>query len=160
MNHRDLLGLFKSSHQKCSVKEVVPKRLANFTGKPLCRSLFLIKLQTQSSNFIKKRLQDWCFSVKFATFLRTSILENICERLLLFVSSQNTIAYSSGKFGLDETLTECKASIIFKHNNFIPSNAVISFKYKLKNVPVTFRLIFLLNFLTLRAFEIFCFTPG
>ena len=69
-----------------------------------------------------------------------------------------TLAYSSGRFGLDETLTECKASIIFKHNNFIPSNAVISFKYKLKNVPVTFQLIFLLNFLTLRAFEILFYT--
>ena len=29
------------------------------------------------------RLQNRCFPVKFAKFLRTSILKNICERLLL-----------------------------------------------------------------------------
>ena len=43
----------------------------------------------------------------FAKFLRTSILKNICERLLLLVSPQNTITNSGGEFGLDETLTEC-----------------------------------------------------
>ena len=105
MNHRDLLGLFRSSHRRCSVKKGVLKKFAYFTGKHLCWSLFLIK-------FIKKRLQHWCFSVKFAKFLRTSILKNICERLFLFVSPQNTIANSSGAFALDETLTECKVSII------------------------------------------------
>ena len=51
------------------------------------------------------------FSVKFAKFLRTSILKNICEKLILFVSPQNTIANSSGELGLDKTLTECKVSI-------------------------------------------------
>ena len=39
----------------------------------------------------------------------------ICERLLLFVSPQNTIANSSGEFGLDETSTERKVSIFLKH---------------------------------------------
>ena len=38
----------------------------------------------------------------------------ICERLLLFVSPQNTITNSSVEFGLDETSTECKVSIFFK----------------------------------------------
>ena len=38
----------------------------------------------------------------------------ICERLLLFVSPENTITNISGKFGLDETLTECKLSVFFK----------------------------------------------
>ena len=33
--------------------------------------------------FIKKRLQHRCFPVKFAKFLKTSFLKNICERLLL-----------------------------------------------------------------------------
>ena len=51
------------------------------------------------------------FSVKFAKFLRTSILKNICEKLILFVSPQNTIANSSDELGLDKTLTECKVSI-------------------------------------------------
>ena len=35
----------------------------------------------------------------------------ICERLLLFVSPQNTITNSGGEFGLDENSTECKVSI-------------------------------------------------
>ena len=37
----------------------------------------------KACNFIKKRLQRRCFPVKFAKFLRTPILKNICERLLL-----------------------------------------------------------------------------
>ena len=35
----------------------------------------------------KKRLQHRCFALKFAEFLRTRILGNICERLLLFLQS-------------------------------------------------------------------------
>ena len=36
------------------------------------------------SNFIKEKLQDWCFPVKFAQFFKTSILKNICEILFLY----------------------------------------------------------------------------
>ena len=70
------------------------------------RSLGLVQ-EAWACNFIKKRLQHFCFPVKFPNFLRTSILKNICERLLLFVSPQNTTANRSGMFALDETLTEC-----------------------------------------------------
>ena len=35
------------------------------------------------NNFFKKRLQHRCFPVKLAKFLRTPILNNICQRLLL-----------------------------------------------------------------------------
>ena len=38
-------------------------------------------------------------------------MKNTCERLLLFVSPQNTVANSRGEFGLDETLTKWKVSI-------------------------------------------------
>ena len=41
---------------------------------------FLIKLQT--SRFIEKGLQDWCFLLHVRTFLRTPILRN-SERLVL-----------------------------------------------------------------------------
>ena len=147
MNHRNLLGLFRISHRRCYVKDGVPKNFENFTGKHLCWSLFLMKLLVQACNFIKKRLHHQCFPVKFAKFLRTSFFNNICERLLLFVSPQNTIANSSFEFGLDQTLAECEVSILFKHNNFIRSNASISYiKYKLKNVLLTFQLTFLLDF--------------
>ena len=62
----------KSSRRRCSVKKSV---LKNFTGKNLCWSLFLIKLLA--------RLQHRCFPMKFKKFLRTPIVKNICERLLL-----------------------------------------------------------------------------
>ena len=63
--------------------------------------------------------------MKLAKILRTPVLKNIYERLLLFVSPQNTITNSGGGFGLDETSTECKVSIFFKRNNFIQSNAAM-----------------------------------
>ena len=74
------------------------------TKTPMLESLF----NKVTSNFIKKRLQHYSFPVKF---LRSSILKNTCERLLLFVSPQNTVANSRGEFGLDETLTKWKVSI-------------------------------------------------
>ena len=36
----------------------------------------------KTCSFIKNRLHHWSFPVKFAKYLRTSILKNICERLL------------------------------------------------------------------------------
>ena len=53
-----------------------------FTEKCLCWSLFSNKkVGLQSWNFIKKRLQQRRFPVDIEKFLRTSILNNICERL-------------------------------------------------------------------------------
>ena len=83
--------------------------------------------------------------MKFAKFQRTSILKNSWERLLLFVSPQNTIANSGSELGLDEALTKCKVNFI-KQNHFIPSNAAISFIYEFRNVSLTVQLASLLNF--------------
>ena len=88
MNHR-YLGLFRSSHRSYSVEKCALKNFANFLGKHLCWSLFFNSVA--GTNFI-------------------------CERLLLFVSPQNTIKNSSGEFGLDQTSTECKVSIFLKTN--------------------------------------------
>ena len=63
----------KSSHQMRSIKEVILKNFAIFTGKHMCWSLFF--------SFIKKRLQHRYVTVE--KFLRTLILKNICVRLLL-----------------------------------------------------------------------------
>ena len=52
------------------------KNFANFTGKPLCWSLFLKSCRVEAWNIIKKRLQRKCFPVKFAKFLRTPFLQN------------------------------------------------------------------------------------
>ena len=58
--------VYRSSHQRCSIKKTVSKNFAIFRGKHLCWSLFSIK-----SNFIKKRLQHSCFHVSIAKFLKT-----------------------------------------------------------------------------------------
>ena len=63
---------FTSSYQRCSIKEAVLIMFAIFTEKRL-----------QACNFIKKRLQHRYFPVSIANFLRTSILNNIYDRLLL-----------------------------------------------------------------------------
>ena len=60
---------FKSSHRRCSVKKGVLKKVANFTGKHLCRGLFLIKLQ----------------AFRFATLLKeTPTLVFYCEICEIF----------------------------------------------------------------------------
>ena len=61
----------------------VLKNFVIFTGKHLCWSLFLIKLQ--ACKFIEKRLEHWCFSLHVKKFLTTSVLENFRERLLLII---------------------------------------------------------------------------
>ena len=61
----------------------VLKNFVIFTGKHLCWSLFLIKLQ--ACKFIEKRFQHRCFSFHVKKFLRTPILKNIREWLLLII---------------------------------------------------------------------------
>ena len=56
----------RSSHRRYSVKKAFPKYS-----------------QYSQENINKNRLWDRCFSVNIAKFLRTSILKNICKRLLL-----------------------------------------------------------------------------
>ena len=59
------------------------KNFGNFTRNHQCWRL--IKLQASRPTILyKKRLQHCCLPVKFAKFLRTPILRNICERLLLY----------------------------------------------------------------------------
>ena len=74
-NDRLLLVMSRSSDRKCSVSKGVLKNFANFTGKHMCWTLFL-----------KKRLQHRCFPVKFAKLLRTLVLKNTSEQLLLAAS--------------------------------------------------------------------------
>ena len=68
--------------------------------------------------------------MKLAKILRTPVLKNIYERLLLSVSPQNTITNSGGGFGLDETSTECKVSIFLNvtilFNQMQPYNLYVS----------------------------------
>ena len=59
----------RSSRLQMFFKLGALKNFANFTGKHLCWSLFLIKFLR---NFIKDIPTQVCWSVKFAKFLRTS----------------------------------------------------------------------------------------
>ena len=132
MKHRGVLGLFRSSHRSCSVKKAVLKNFANFTGKHLCWSLFLITLQVfRPAILLKKILLHWCFPMLFAKFLRTPSLQNIWERLFLFISLQNNIANSSGEFGLDETSTKCNVNI-FLNVTILFNHGVIYFHDPIK----------------------------
>ena len=78
---------------------------------PVLESLFNNVAGLQACNFIKKILQHRCFPMKFAKFLRTPILKNIFERLLLFVSPQDTITNNGTEFGLNETSADWEVSI-------------------------------------------------
>ena len=62
--------IYKSSHQRCSVRKGVLRNFAKFTGKQLCQSLW-----------------ERCFPVNFAKFLRTTFLQNTSRRLLLNIGS-------------------------------------------------------------------------
>ena len=66
-------------------KKGVLKKFTNFTRKQLYWSLFPMKVQAWLYNFFKKRLQHRCFLLKLTKFLKTLIINNICERLLLSV---------------------------------------------------------------------------
>ena len=65
----------RTSHRRCSVKKIFLKIYKISPESPVLETVFL--------NFFKKRLQHRCFPVKIAKVLRTPILKNICERLLL-----------------------------------------------------------------------------
>ena len=51
----------------------------------MLESLFNKVAILKANDFIKKRLKHKCFPVNIAKFLRTLILKNICERLLLWL---------------------------------------------------------------------------
>ena len=73
------LSFVRSNRSQTFFKMDALKNFANFTGKKLCWSPFLIKLQT-----FKKRLQQHrCFPVKFHKFLRASFLKELLWWLLL-----------------------------------------------------------------------------
>ena len=76
----------KFNEQKVFYKKIALKNFTTFTEKYLCSCLFFKKnAGLQACSFIKKRLQHSCFLMNIAKFLRTPVLKNICERLLLRV---------------------------------------------------------------------------
>ena len=76
-----------------STPSKVLKNLAIFTGKQLCWSLIFNKVEIKKETLLKKRLQDRCFPVNIAKFLKTSIFKNICKRLLQGWNQMENILY-------------------------------------------------------------------
>ena len=79
---------FRSSHWRCSIKQVSLKHFANFTRNNLCWSLFLIKLHFWWLQLYQRILQHRSFPVKFA-----NILKNIWECLLVNFTYKETLKY-------------------------------------------------------------------
>ena len=76
----------RSSRPEEFCEKGVLRNFTKITGKHLCQSLFLIKLQAlglRPATLFKKRLWHRCFPVNFAKFLRTSFSQNTSRRLLL-----------------------------------------------------------------------------
>ena len=81
---------FRSCRSQMFFKKGVLKNFANFTGKHLCCSLFLIKFQASGLQRFKKKLQHRSFPVKFAKFLRAPIFTKHLRWLLLFFDLRNS----------------------------------------------------------------------
>ena len=74
----------RSIQRRCSVRKGVLENFAKFTRKHLCRSLFLIKLQT-ACNFIKKETLAKVFSYEFCEISKNTF----CYRTPLLAASVN-----------------------------------------------------------------------
>ena len=73
-----------SSHRRCSIRKGIFKSFARFTGKHLCQSLLFNNIAgLRLATLLKKRLWDRCFPLNFAKILRSPILQNTSERMLL-----------------------------------------------------------------------------
>ena len=72
-------------------KKGVLKNFAKSTGKHLPQSFFFNKVaDLRPATLFKKRLWQKYFPMNFSKPLRTPILKNICERLLLFAGWRTT----------------------------------------------------------------------
>ena len=81
-----LLLMFNSCFQRSSEQKSV--RLSPKNARFSWKKIFAVeKIQKQSPYVFCKRV---CFPVNVADFLRTPILKNICERLLLKISTSKT----------------------------------------------------------------------
>ena len=76
--------IFRRSHRGCSVKIGALKNCANFIGKHLCWSLFLIKFQTFSpATLLKKESNTDLKFFEICKIFKNIYLKNITKRLLL-----------------------------------------------------------------------------
>ena len=68
----DHLHVYRRIYQGCSMKKLILKNFAKFTGKHLFQGLFSNRMEDlRSVTLLKKRLCHSCFPANFAKFLRT-----------------------------------------------------------------------------------------
>ena len=77
--------LFRSNHQRCSMKKCVLRIFTKFTRKYLSQNLFFNKLCLRPATLLNKRLWHRCFPVNFTKLLGTPFWQNISGPLLLFI---------------------------------------------------------------------------
>ena len=78
--------LLTSFSTKGTTKEEVFLKVSQILQKTsVLECLFNNVAGLRACKFVKKIFQHRCFPVKFATFLRTPTLTNVCEQLLLFL---------------------------------------------------------------------------
>ena len=83
--------LHRSSHQRCSKTKGVLSIFAKFTGKHLSQKLFFNKIADLSpATLLKENTGTGDFPMNFAKLLRTAILKNVGERLLLVAGLRTT----------------------------------------------------------------------
>ena len=81
------LLMFRSSHQRCSIRKGIPENFTKFTGKHLCQSLFFNKVAgLRPVTLLNKKTLAQVLFCEFCEFLRTPILQNTSRRLLLDVT--------------------------------------------------------------------------
>ena len=94
---RNSSTIFRSSHRRCSIKELFWKNLWYLKENTCVGVSYLLKLQaSRPITVFKKGLQHRYFLVNIGKFIRTPTLKNICERLLLHFWKQfcESIIYS------------------------------------------------------------------
>ena len=73
--------IYRSSHQRCSLRKDFLRHCARVTGKYLCQSLYFNKVGP--ATLLKQKLRRRCFPMNYAKVLRTPFLQNTSGPLLL-----------------------------------------------------------------------------
>ena len=84
-----IIIIIRSSRLEVFCRKGILRNFAKFTGKHLYQSLFVNKV-VGCATLLKKKLLQWCFSINFAKFLRTSCLTEHLLWLILYNKLQST----------------------------------------------------------------------
>ena len=91
---------YRSSHQRCSIKKLFLKFSQNSQGNTCARVSFLIKLQVEPCNFVKKETLTQAFSCEFCEIYNNTFFTKTSGRLLLNLLTASTrfisLAFSQG----------------------------------------------------------------